>query len=667
MYYSIVMKNRTILFALATTLCMPLFAEEKTVSSPDGNITVFVSDQGGQLRYSATLAGTQVVNPSLLGLKTSMGDFSQGLQIVNSRVESGRIAYDMTRTKKAHVDKAVNTLTVQTKNQEGLLMNLVMKVTDEAIAFRYELPRPAKGNPKRCVVKSEETSFLLPADTRTFICPQIGPETGWEQTKPSYEEDYVPDDEMQKASRFHRGYTFPCLFRIPSSSNVNLWALISETGVHGSYCGSHLSDFQIDRGYQVAFPHPGENGGFGSAEPYIPLPGYTPWRTVTLGSSLASIVENTAAYDFVEPLYPASQSYQPGRYTWSWLIWQDNSMNYPDQVKFIDLAGQMGYEYCLVDAGWDVNIGRERMAELSRYAQQKGVHLLLWYNSNGFWNDAPQTPRDCMHTAVAREREMAWMKSIGVKGIKVDFFGGDKQETMQLYEDILSDANRYGLQVIFHGCTLPRGWERMFPNYVGSEAVLASENVYFSEYHADREGFELTMHPFCRNAVGSMDWGGVIMNRFLSRDNKSRHARKTGDVFEMASGIVNQCSVNGILVQPNNLEELESFEIDFLKSIPTAWDDTRLIDGYPGRYVVMARQHDGRWYVAGLNGTDDPITLRLDVSRFFSNKTLNSYLDQPKQKGQNIMLPLKSTLKTDKKGMVKVTIQPKGGLILTDF
>lgn len=193
---------------------------------------------------------------------------------------------------------------------------------------------------------------------------------------------------------------------------------------------------------------------------------------------------------------------------------------------------------------------------------------MLWYNSNGNQNDAPQGPKNCMNTAVARKREMAWMKRIGVKGIKVDFFGGDKQHTMQLYEDILSDANDYGLQVIFHGCTLPRGWERMYPNYVSSEAVLASENVIFSESHAKREPFDLTLHPFCRNAVAAMDWGGTIMNRRMSRDNKSRHSRYTSDVFEMAAAIVNQASLQCIALQPNNLGELPGFELDFLRGVP---------------------------------------------------------------------------------------------------
>ena len=366
--------------------------------------------------------------------------------------------------------------------------------------------------------------------------------------------------------------------------------------------------------------------------------------------------------------------YQGGRYTWSWLIWQDNSINYDDQVQFIDLASAMGFELCLVDNWWDQNIGRERMAELSRYAQSKGVSLMLWYNSNGHENNAPQTPRDCMSTSIARDREMAWLKSIGVKGIKVDFFGGDKQETMRLYEDILYDANRYGLQCIFHGCTLPRGWERMYPNYVASEAVLASENVYFSEGHAKTQAFELCMHPFCRNATGTMDWGGIIMNKYLSKDNKSRHRRYTTDIFEMASGITNQTAIQCVAMQPNNIpllpeggvaegrggsDYLPQFELDWLRAMPTTWDETCFIDGYPGRYVVMARRHGDDWYVVGLNALDQPLKLTLTLPMFPAKTQLKYYVDDPRT-GQ----PVLTTLKTDKRQQVKVEMQPNGGLIL---
>ena len=420
---------------------------------------------------------------------------------------------------------------------------------------------------------------------------------------------------MNAKSQFRRGYTFPCLFHLPEG-----WALISETGTTGGYCGTHLSDYETGKGYTIAFPDKGENGGFGSKFVACSLPAETPWRTITVGTTLKPLVETTISYDVVEPLYEPTEKYKSGRYTWSWLIWQDGATVYDDQVKFIDLAAEMGYEYCLVDALWDTQIGRDRMVELSRYAQSKGVALMLWYNSNGTWNDAPQGPRNCLNTALARNREMKWLQEIGVKGIKVDFFGGDKQETLQLYEDILADANRYGIQVIFHGCTLPRGWERMFPNFVASEAVLASENVFFSEGAAIREPFDLCMHPFCRNAVASMDWGGVIMNRYMSRDNKSRHSRKTTDIFELASGITNQTSIQCVAMCPNNLSELKQLELDFLRQLPATWDETTFIDGYPGKYVVMARRHGQDWYIAGLNAQDCQL--------LYGRQTRPAYFDQ---------------------------------------
>ncbi len=258
-----------------------------------------------------------------------------------------------------------------------------------------------------------------------------------------------------------------------------------------------------------------------------------------------------------------------------------------------------------------------------------------------------------MNTAVAREREMKWMQSIGVKGIKVDFFGGDKQQTMQLYEDILSDANRFGLQVIFHGCTLPRGWERMYPNFVGSEAVLASENVFFSDYHARQEGFELTMHPFIRNAVASMDWGGVIMNKYLSKDNKSRHQRFTTNTFEMATGITNQCAVNCVALTPQALPEIPAFQQDFLKKLPTTWDETRFIDGYPGRYVVMARRHGSEWYVVALNGMEAPMELTVSLP-MLAGQQADYYIDDVQLR----------TLKINMKGQVRLKLPARGGAII---
>ena len=664
------MKKLLITTMLTATCIFAVNAKELKVTSPDGRLVVMLNDNGGIPVYSATYDGNEAIKPSRLGLITNVGDFSSGLTFKKSSECKVNDSYSIRNIKARNVEYRANELNATYADSKDREITVTFRVSDNNIAFRYSMPQ--WGETASIIVKSEATSFSLPDGTTSFLCPQSSPMVGWMRTKPSYEEEYKPDAPLTDKSAYGEGYTFPCLFKVAPQAGMHnaIWVLISETGVDGKYVGSHLSDYHIAKPstewqggfYKIAFPMAGEANGHGTTDAALALPGSTPWRTITVGNNLKPIVETTIATDVVEQKYDASIEYRPGRYTWSWLIWQDNSINYNDQVKFIDLASAMGYEYVLVDNWWDKQIGRDKIVELSKYAQSKGVSLMLWYNSNGAWSDAPQTPKQCMNTTLARRKEMAWLKSIGVKGIKVDFFAGDKQHTMQLYEDILTDANDFGIQVIFHGCTLPRGWERMYPNYVASEAVLASENTFFNEHHAINEGFELTMHPFCRNAVASMDWGGTIMNRYMSPDNKSRHRRYTSDIFEMAASIVIQTSVQCIAMQPNNLSDLPLMELDFLREVPTSWDETRYIDGYPGKYIVMARRSGDKWYIVGLNATKEPLKLDIDLP-MFAGSTPSYYYDKPSKKS----LWPESTLgkiKVDTKGKAKVTIQPNGGIII---
>ena len=664
------MKQKSFLSGILLLSALCVQANNYTVTSPDGKLAVNVECKEGKAFYTVNYDGKQMLGASALGLVANYGDFSQNLTMGACKNSKKHLAYKMTRIKKEKIEKDASEATIGFLNSKKDSMTLHLHVSNNDIAYKYKMIRPKKDNPKSVIIYNEVSGFNFPEQTTTFLCPQITPMTGWERTKPSYEEEYIPDAPMNVKSQFGVGYTFPCLFKVGNDG----WVLVSETGVSSAYPGSRLSDYEPGKGYTVAFPQKGENNGFGSEFAGIPLPGETPWRTITVGSSLAPIVETTIPYDVVEPLYEASQTYKPSRYTWSWLIWQDNSINYDDQVKMVDVAAAQGYEAILVDNWWDKQIGRKRIEELSKYAKSKKVSLMLWYNSNGFENDAPQTPRQIMNNSIARKKEMAWMKKIGVVGIKVDFFGGDKQETMKLYEDILSDANDYGLEVIFHGCTMPRGWERMYPNYVSSEAALASENVFFTDYHAKKEAFEMTMHPFSRNAVASFDWGGVMMNKYLSKDNKSRHQRYTSDVFEMATAVTNQSSVNCICLYPNNLQDVPQWELDWLKNVPTAWEDTKFIAGYPTKYAVVARKSSvengsgaaltaGRWFVGGLNATDKPLALTLDLP-MFAGKTVTYITDQPKKKGEKFFTSVKKTLKVGKDGKAKVVIQPNGGIII---
>lgn len=400
-----------------------------------------------------------------------------------------------------------------------------------------------------------------------------------------------------------------------------------------------------------------ENGGVGDATIAASIPSLTSWKTITVGETLKPIVETTSAYDNVRPLYEPTQVYQPGRSTWSWILWQDASCNYKDQQTFIDLAAAMGYEYILIDALWDKQIGYENMPSLIAYAQSKGVDVLLWYNSNGNWNDAPQGPKHRLDSAPARQKEMAWMKTLGVKGIKVDFFGGDKQTTMKLYEDILTDANQYGIAVVFHGCTLPRGWERMYPNHMSSEAALVSENLVFGQYHADKEAQRSTLYPFIRNAVSAMDFGGVFFNKHFSKDGVSGTLRKTTDAFQIATSVLYQSGIQHFGITPNNLTEQPEFILDFMKKVPTVWDETRFIDGYPGKYCVVARRYGNQWYIAATNATKQPMKLNLSLPWLTNQQVSIIHDNEARTAGL-------SQGAVNKKGILTIEMQPMGGAMI---
>ena len=397
--------------------------------------------------------------------------------------------------------------------------------------------------------------------------------------------------------------------------------------------------------------------GFGTTTASVALPCETPWRTITLGTTLAPIVESTVANDLVKPKYEASRDYTYGNGTWSWIMKMDPSCNFDEQKRYIDFSATLGYRSVLVDALWDTQIGYPKMEELSRYAQSKGVGLFLWYNSNGSWNDAPQGPRHKMDKSAARRKEMAWMQKNGILGIKVDFFGGDKQPMMQLYEDILTDANEFGLQVIFHGCTLPRGWERMYPNFVAAEAVLASENLYFGQGSCDAEAKNGCTHVFIRNAVAAMDFGGSALNKRYSSDNKHGSIRRTSDVYALATAVLFQSSVQHFALAPNNLEDAPAWAIDFMKRVPTLWDEVRYIDGYPGKYAIMARRAGDKWYVAGINAQKEPVKVKVPLPMFQKGTVVRVYSDDAQLNGNVATQKLKRPELT-------VTIPENGGLLI---
>lgn len=628
-------------------------AENRQITSPDGKLVVTVADMDGRPSYSVSYDNVLFLKPSPLGMIANIGDFSSGMSL-EKNVSTNKIdeTYELASIKKSKVHYVANEAVFSFTQQGKTIYDVIFRISNNDVAFKYRMY--PQGETLSCVIKKEATGFAFPDGTTTFLCPQSKPMGGFARTSPSYETSYTADDVAGK-NGWGEGYTFPCLFR----NGDNGWVLVSETGVNGGYCASRLLGHK-EGVYTIGFPQEGEANGNGTVSPGIALPGETPWRTITVGKTLAPIVETTVPFDVVKPLYQAKGEYTYGRGSWSWIIGMDGSTNYKEQLRYIDFSAAMGYQSVLVDALWDKQIGRDKIEELAKYGKNKGVALYLWYNSNGYWNDAPQTPRSIMDNAIARRKEMKWMQSIGIRGIKVDFFGGDKQMTMQLYEDILSDANEYGLLVIFHGCTLPRGWERMYPNFASSEAVLASENLHFSQGSCDNEAFNATLHPFIRNTVGSMDFGGSALNKYYNADNAPRGSRRvTSDVYALATAVLFQSPVQHFALAPNNLTDAPSWAIDFMKEVPTTWDEVRFIDGYPGKYVILARRHGDKWYIAGVNAQKETLKLKVNLPMFSNGEKVRLFSDDKALQGGVKQIEI------GKKQELQLAIPCNGGVLIT--
>ncbi len=313
--------KRILFLALCLTGIVSIYGQTASVSSPDSKLTVSVSVENGKATYSISYDGRQALMPSPLGFTATMGDFSQQLTYLSAEKGTQNLCYDMSRTKKSHVEKQANTLVVKLRNNQQRDFSVRFCVSDNDVAMRYELdPVPDNVYEKKMSIRitSEATGFRMPEGTTTFLTPQSKAMIGWKGTKPSYEEEYKYEAAMTEPSQFGCGYTFPCLFH-----SGDVWMLISETGVDSHYCASRLSEYKGDGLYTVDFPMADENNGNGTIEPSFALPGHTPWRTITVGTSLKPVVETTVAWDYVEPLYETTNNYVYGKGTWSWIVWQE--------------------------------------------------------------------------------------------------------------------------------------------------------------------------------------------------------------------------------------------------------------------------------------------------------------------------------------------------------
>lgn len=617
-----------------------------TVNSPDNKIKVTIEmNHLGQPSYSISNNINVVLLPSKLGLKLEDGDFSKALSLLSAS-PSSKISdrYQMVNAKKNDIIYTANKKILHFQNNAKQKMDIIFQVSNDGVAFQYVFP----GN--SVVVKKvteEVTSFHFAKEAKAFLQPMQVSKTGWEQTNPAYEEHYQQNIPVGTVSTMGEGWVYPALFQ-----TNNNWVLITEAALDSNYCATRLKHESPNGEYSIGFPDAREVINDRNLMPRGMLPLSTPWRVITIGS-LATIVESTLGTDLAKPSKVLNKSFvQPGKSSWSWINSKDDFIIYDEQKKYIDFAADMNWQYTLIDADWDKKIGYEKVTELAAYAATKGVGILLWYNSAGDWNTVKYTPKGMLTTKENRQKEFSRLKQMGIKGVKIDFFGGDGQSVIKYYIDILNDAAEYGLMVNFHGATLPRGWHRTYPHLVTTEAIRGFEMITFNQADANAEPSHAAMLPFTRNAFDPMDFTPMNLYKIPTSVN-----RKTTSAFELATSVIFLSGIQHFAESPEGMTHVAPYVKEFLRHLPNFWEDVKFIDGFPGEYVVIGRRSGSKWYIAGINGQDKELTVSVDLSAFKGSK-VSSITD-----GEEVLTFAREE-NINAKSSKSVTMKPYGGFVI---
>ena len=617
------------------------------LQSPDKSIVLHVSlSASGEIQYRIQKNGVNVIQPSGLGVMMKGRDFTQGMKLVSaSKPERITESYQTKNAKKSSILYQANQLIMSFANKEDKKMDLIFRLSNDGAAFRYSFPW-IKNNE---TITKEHSSFVFDKETKAWLQPMSEAKTGWQRCHPSYEEHYLQNISVGTPSPLKSGWVYPALFKTNDT-----WVLITEAALDGTYCGTRLINDSASAVYSIGFADPREVFTGGGYLPENNKPWLTPWRIITMGS-LKTIAESTLGTDLAPAVVSKDASFvKPGKASWSWINSKDDSITFSEQKKYIDYACDMHWQYCLIDADWDTKIGYDKVTELSAYAKQKNVGLLLWYNSAGDWNTVAYHPKDMLLTKQGREKEFSRLQAMGIKGVKIDFFGGDGQSMIKYYVDILNDAAKYKLLVNFHGATLPRGWQKTFPHLMTAEAIYGMEMVTFDQSAADKQANHCAMLPFTRNAFDPMDFTPMNLTGLTS----SNCTRKTTSAFELALSVLFLSGIQHYAQAPEGMVRVPDYVKAFLRKLPDNWDDVKFLEGYPGKYAVIARRSGNRWYIAGINGDSNEKKINLNVTLFKKNN-VTLFTD-----GANGELFSKAILNTAKQKSFDITMNANGGFVM---
>ena len=429
--------------------------------------------------------------------------------------------------------------------------------------------------------------------------------------------------------------------------------MITEAHLDGTYPATHIDNTGTEKAYKIRFPEIEEPIVPDAVEPVSKLPWLTPWRAIIVGSDLNTVFQT----QMVSHLNPASvikdESWvRAGRACWSWWSNGASVRDYKEQLKYVDLSVEMGWEYMLIDASWQQMGNGGTMEDVVSYANKRGVGIWLWYHSGAGREKDSVAARRIMSDPELRAAEMKRISAIGVKGIKVDFFDSDKQRVIQLYPAILKDAAENHLLVDLHGATLPRGFERTYPNMMTTEAIRGAETLG-QQARCDAAAKHNATVPFTRNVVGSMDYTPVTFSDKIRQGVPAY--RRTTMAHQLALAVVFESGFQCLADKAESYLALPEQPKQFLKEVPAAWDESYVLAGYPGDFAVIARRSGNTWYIGAISGKDEAREVEFTLPAACQGKSFTMIVDG-KDKDSFGYLPV-----TDTNGTVKMKLLPNGG------
>lgn len=629
-------------------LILYLFSSTFTINaqeivSPNKNVKVILFSKKGideksfgqvyfKILYKKKSQYIEVMPSSPMGILRDDQQFTDNLKLVSeSEAKEVNQKYEMISGKQKWCDNLGIEKTFKYVNSNNKPLDVVFRVYNDGVAFRYEFT-----DKKDSVVNiiDERTTYVFPSATNR-----------WLQTYTDSYEGFFPFSDKVKTDDNKQEWGFPALFKVNDNP---IWVLISEANISENNCAAKLNNSKNPNQYKVSYASPRDN--FKQTGVKTTLPWNSQWHTLIIGQ-LSDVVESTLITDVSEPNTLKETNWiKPGAVSWIYWAYNHGSKDYQKVIEYIDLAVEMKWPYVLIDWEWDVMSNGGNITDAVNYAKSKGIKPMIWYNSGTSWLEP--TPNDRLLTPEKRAKEFAWLNKMEIYGIKVDFFAGDQQDMMKYYIDILKDAAKYKIMVNFHGATVPCGWARTYPNLMTTEAVYGAEWYNNNAILTSKAAAHNTTLPFTRNVIGSMDYTPVTFSN-------SQHPHTTSYAHELALSVVFESGFQHFADRPEAYENLPPEPKEFLKNIPVSWDNTKLIDGFPGEKVIIARKKGNQWYLGGLNGKDELQTLKINFD--FLGK--GNYKLKLIKDGENDTSFAVEAIKVKKGDVLNVKCLPRGGFV----